>query len=81
MPIWHVKNGLKMVKNHLPLPPPPGARIHAYGAHAHAPQPLGVAEYQLRESLPAELQTSLPSIAQIEREFAGSDTLIDGDSP
>lgn len=36
-------------------------------------QPLGVAEYQLVESLPAELQTSLPSIAQIERELAGYD--------
>lgn len=35
-------------------------------------QPLGVAEYQLVESLPAELQTSLPSIAQIERELGGS---------
>ena len=34
-------------------------------------QPLGVAEYQLLESLPAELQTSLPSIEQIERELAG----------
>ena len=33
-------------------------------------QPLGVAEYQLLESLPAELQTSLPSIEQIERELA-----------
>ncbi|HQC98826.1 MAG TPA: PDDEXK nuclease domain-containing protein [Aquabacterium sp.] len=32
-------------------------------------QPMGVAEYQLVESLPAELQTSLPSIAQIEREL------------
>jgi hypothetical protein len=28
-----------------------------------------VAEYQLIESLPAELQTSLPSIEQIEREL------------
>ena len=36
-------------------------------------QPLGVAEYQLVESLPAELQTSLPSIEQIERELAGQD--------
>ncbi len=35
-------------------------------------QPMGVAEYKLLESLPAELQTSLPSIAQIERELAGS---------
>ena len=33
-------------------------------------QPLGVAEYKLLESLPAELQTSLPSIEQIERELA-----------
>jgi predicted nuclease of restriction endonuclease-like (RecB) superfamily len=38
-------------------------------------QPLGVAEYQLVESLPAELQTSLPSIEQIERELGGDDTL------
>ena len=34
-------------------------------------QPLGVAEYQLLESLPPEFQTSLPSIEQIERELAG----------
>jgi hypothetical protein len=34
-------------------------------------QPLGVAEYQLVESLPPELQTSLPSIEQIERELGG----------
>lgn len=34
-------------------------------------RPIGVAEYQLLESLPAELQTSLPSIEQIERELAG----------
>ncbi len=32
-------------------------------------QPMGIAEYKLVESLPAELQTSLPSIEQIEREF------------
>jgi len=36
-------------------------------------QPLGVAEYQLVESLPPELQTSLPSIEQIERELAGGE--------
>lgn len=35
-------------------------------------QPMGIAEYKLLESLPAELQTSLPSIEQIEREL-GSD--------
>lgn len=33
-------------------------------------KPIGVAEYQLVESLPPELQTSLPSIEQIERELA-----------
>ena len=33
-------------------------------------QPIGVAEYQLMESLPAELQTSLPSIEQIEQALA-----------
>lgn len=36
-------------------------------------QPIGVAEYKLLESLPAELQTSLPSIEQIERELGGGD--------
>lgn len=36
-------------------------------------QPLGVAEYQLVESLPPELQTSLPSIEQIELELAEKD--------
>jgi YhcG PDDEXK nuclease domain len=36
-------------------------------------QPMGVAEYKLMESLPAELQTSLPSIEQIERELTGID--------
>ncbi|WP_353076130.1 PDDEXK nuclease domain-containing protein [Stenotrophomonas sepilia] len=33
-------------------------------------QPMGIAEYKLVESLPKELQTSLPSIEQIERELA-----------
>ena len=32
-------------------------------------KPIGVAEFQLIESLPAELQTSLPSIELIEREL------------
>jgi len=35
-------------------------------------QPMGIAEYKLLGSLPAELQTSLPSIEQIERELASS---------
>lgn len=34
-------------------------------------QPMGIAEYKLLESLPAELQTSLPSIEQIENELSG----------
>jgi len=34
-------------------------------------RPMGVAEYQLVGALPAELQASLPSIEQIERELAG----------
>jgi predicted nuclease of restriction endonuclease-like (RecB) superfamily len=38
-------------------------------------QPMGIAEYKLLESLPAELQTSLPSIEQIEREFASDDSI------
>jgi hypothetical protein len=36
-------------------------------------RPIGVAEYQLVESLPAELQTSLPTIEQIEQELRGWD--------
>ena len=43
-------------------------------------QAMGVSEYQLVESLPLELQTSLPSIEQIERELAGRDTSMEEDS-
>nr|WP_145549611.1 PDDEXK nuclease domain-containing protein [Variovorax boronicumulans] len=43
-------------------------------------QPIGVAEYQLVASLPPELQTSLPSIEQIERELAGNDAFAPDDS-
>jgi predicted nuclease of restriction endonuclease-like (RecB) superfamily len=43
-------------------------------------QPLGVAEYQLLESLPPELQTSLPSIEQIERELADDGTFTEDGS-
>ena len=35
-------------------------------------QPMGIAEFKLLESLPADLQTNLPSIEQIERELADS---------
>jgi YhcG PDDEXK nuclease domain len=34
-------------------------------------QPMGIAEYRLLESLPEPLQTSLPTIEQIERELEG----------
>jgi len=36
-------------------------------------QPMGVAEYKLLASLPPELQTSLPTIEQIERELGSGD--------
>ena len=42
-------------------------------------QPMGIAEYKLLESLPVELQTSPPSIEQIERELAGDDCPSDED--
>jgi predicted nuclease of restriction endonuclease-like (RecB) superfamily len=37
-------------------------------------QPMGIAEYRLLESLPEPLQTSLPSIEQIERELDERDS-------
>lgn len=37
-------------------------------------QPLGIAEYQLVESLPEPLQTALPTIEQIERELENKQT-------
>jgi hypothetical protein len=43
-------------------------------------QPMGIAEYKLLESLPPELQSNLPSIEQIERELAGSDTPTEDDA-
>ena len=36
-------------------------------------KPIGIAEYQLIEALPAELQTSLPSIEAIEQALSGDD--------
>ena len=44
-------------------------RVVAEYARRDSHKPMGVAEYQLIESLPAELQTSLPSTEQIEREI------------
>lgn len=37
-------------------------------------QPMGIAEYKLQEALPAELETDLPSIEQIERELQSERT-------
>ena len=34
-------------------------------------KPIGVAEYQLAQALPADLENQLPSIEQIERELEG----------
>lgn len=41
--------------------------------------PIGVSSYELTRALPAELQTSLPSIEQIERELGGSGNPSTGD--
>ncbi len=42
-------------------------------------QPMGIAEYKLAQSLPTDLETSLPSIEQIERELTGDDTSTEDD--
>lgn len=44
-------------------------------------QPIGVAEYQLVDSLPDELQTNLPSIEQIERELADDSSSKEDGTP
>ena len=54
-------------------------KVVAEDARRNTTQPMGVAEYQLVESLPPELRTSLPSIAQIERELGGADGSDDAD--
>ena len=46
-------------------------RVVAEYALRGVTQPMGVAEYQLINALPAQLQSSLPSIEQIEQELAG----------
>jgi len=43
-------------------------------------QPMGVAEFKLLKDLPAELQTNLPSIEQIERELTGGNTSVEDDA-
>ncbi|MBK8803385.1 MAG: DUF1016 family protein [Fibrobacteres bacterium] len=44
-------------------------------------QPMGIAEYKLLESLPLELQSSLPSIEQIERELASDLAAVEDSHP
>jgi predicted nuclease of restriction endonuclease-like (RecB) superfamily len=56
-------------------------KIVAEYALSDTTQPMGIAEYKLLESLPIELQTSLPSIEQIERELAGNARPSDEDEP
>jgi predicted nuclease of restriction endonuclease-like (RecB) superfamily len=46
-------------------------RVVAEYALRDSNKPIGVAEYQLVAALPKDLQTSLPSIEQIERELGG----------
>ncbi|VAW46514.1 FIG074102: hypothetical protein [hydrothermal vent metagenome] len=46
-------------------------KIVAEYALSDKTQPMGIAEYKLQESLPEFLETSLPSIEQIERELQG----------
>jgi predicted nuclease of restriction endonuclease-like (RecB) superfamily len=48
-------------------------RIVAEYALGDKNQPMGIAEYQLLQSLPESLQASLPSVEQIERELAVGD--------
>lgn len=47
-------------------------KIVAEYALSDKAQPMGIAEYKLLDSLTAELQTSLPSIEQIESELASN---------
>ena len=55
-------------------------KIVAEYALGDTTQPMGIAEYKLLESLPVELQASLPSIEQIELELAGSETPTEDDA-
>lgn len=44
-------------------------RVVAEYALRHAQKPIGVAEYELVQSLPSQLEKSLPSIEQLEQEL------------
>ncbi len=55
-------------------------RIVAEYALKDIAKPIGIAEYQLIEALPKELETSLPSIERIEAELSQTDEDHGGDS-
>ena len=48
--------------------------VAEYALHDHN-KPIGIAEYQLAESLPEELKTNLPSIEQIEHALESDEKL------
>lgn len=56
-------------------------RVVAEYALRDSHKPIGVAEYQLVEALPADLQTNLPSIEQIERELGAQPDDPTGEAP
>lgn len=56
---------------------PQAALLCGHRAQGRQSQPMGIAEYKLFETRPVELQTSLPSIEQIERELVGDGTQSD----
>jgi len=49
-------------------------RMVAEYALSDIQKPIGVSEYQLTQSLPSKLKSSLPSIEQIEAELRGEST-------
>ncbi len=63
--------GLLLCKSH--------NRVVAEYALRDSKKPIGVAEYQLVNAIPEKLQTSLPSIAEIEAELAG-DAEVEADT-
>lgn len=63
--------GLLLCKSH--------NRVVAEYALRDSNKPIGVAEYQLVNAIPEKLQTSLPSIAEIEAELAG-DAEVEADT-
>jgi predicted nuclease of restriction endonuclease-like (RecB) superfamily len=63
LPWYHPTIGLLLCKNKM---------VAEYALRDNT-RPLGIAEYKLMKSLPEPLQTSMPTIEQIERELEGGD--------